>query len=92
MDARVYIIYTATALGRGRVTSPTLGHLYTGESPRYSFCMRLSGPQDQSGHEEVKKNLHPSDTRDRTRAVQSVAKPFELPGPLAILISKLKSN
>ena len=30
------------------------------ESPRYSFYRRLSGPQDQSGHEGVKKNLHPS--------------------------------
>ena len=61
---------TATALGRGRVASPTLGRLYPEESPRYSFYMRLSGPQDQSGHEAVKKNLHPSDTRHRTRAVQ----------------------
>ena len=45
-----------------------------GEIPRYSFYRRLSGPQAQSGHEGVKKNLHPSDTRDRTRAVQLVAK------------------
>ena len=43
-----------------------------GESPRYSFYTRLSGPQDQSGHEGVKKDLHPSDTRDRARTVQSV--------------------
>ena len=42
-----------------------------GEIHRYSFYRRLSGPQDQSGHEGVKKNLHPSDTRDRTRAVQA---------------------
>ena len=40
------------------------------------FYRRLSGPQDQSGHEGVKKNLHPSDTRDRTRAVQIVATPL----------------
>ena len=33
------------------------------EIPRYSFYRRLSGPQDQSGHESAKKNLHPSDTR-----------------------------
>ena len=72
MDARVHIL-TATALGRGRVASPTLGRLYPRESPRYSFYRRLSGPQDQSGHEGAKKNLHPSDTRDRTRAVQTVA-------------------
>ena len=45
-----------------------------GESLRYSFYRRLGGPQDQSGHEGVKKNLHPSDTRDRTRAVQPVVK------------------
>ena len=43
-----------------------------GESPRYSFYRRLSGSQDQSGHKEVKKNVQPSDTRDRTRAVQPV--------------------
>ena len=29
------------------------------ESPRYSFSRRLSGPQEQSGHERAKKNLHP---------------------------------
>ena len=45
-----------------------------GEIPRYSFYRRLSGPQGQSGHEGVKKNLRPSDTRDRTRADQPVAK------------------
>ena len=46
-----------------------------GESLRQSFYMRLSGSQDQSGHERVKENLHlSSDTRDRTLAVQPVAK------------------
>ena len=45
-----------------------------GKFPRYSFYRRLSGPQDQSGHEGVKKNLDPSDTRHRTRAVQPAAK------------------
>ena len=44
------------------------------QSPRYSFYRRLSGPQDQSGHKGAKKNLHPSNTRDWTRAVQPVAK------------------
>ena len=44
-------VYTATALGKGRVASPTLGRLY----PRYSFYSRLSGPQEQSGYEGVKK-------------------------------------
>ena len=68
VDARVHI-FTATALGRRRVASPTLGRLYPEESPRYSFYRRLSGPQDQSGHEGAQKNLHPSDTR----AVQPVA-------------------
>ena len=48
-------IYTATALGRGRVANPT------------------SGLEDQSGH-GVKKNLHSSDTQDRTRAAQPLVK------------------
>ena len=58
VDARVHK-YTCTALGRSRVASPTLGRLYPGEYTRYSFYRRLSGPQDQSRHEGVKKNLHP---------------------------------
>ena len=73
MDAKVHI-FTATGLGRGRVASPTLGSLYPQEKPpRFSFYRRLSGPQDQSGH-EVKKNLHPTDIWNRTRAVQPAAK------------------
>ena len=32
MDARVHI-FAATALGRSRVASPTLGHLYPGNAP-----------------------------------------------------------
>ena len=44
-------VYTATTLGKGRVDNPTLGRLY----PRYSFYSRLSGPQEQSGYEGVKK-------------------------------------
>ena len=43
------------------------------ESPRYPFYRRLSGPQDPSGHKGAKKNLHSSDTRDWTRAIQPVA-------------------
>ena len=35
-----------------------------GKFPGTHFYRRLSGPQDQSGHEGVKKNLHRSDTRD----------------------------
>ena len=72
-NARVQID-SAMALGRGRVASPTLGRLYPDESTRYSFYRRLSGSQHQSGQEGVKKNLHPSGSRDRTRAVQCVAK------------------
>ena len=59
-------IYTVTALGRGRVASPTLGRTY----PQHSFYRRLSGPQGQSGH-GVKKNLHPSDTQDQTQAIEA---------------------
>ena len=50
VDARVHI-YTVTALGRGRVASPTLGRL----TPRHSFYRRLSEPQEQSGYEGVKR-------------------------------------
>ena len=64
----------STALGRGRVASPTLGRLYPRGKPPVFISSRLSGPHDQSGHEGVKKNLHPSDTRDRTMAVQPAAK------------------
>ena len=64
-DTRVHI-YTSTAfIGRCIVASPTHGRHY----PR-----RLSGPQNQTGHEGVKKNLQPYNTQDRTRAVQPVAK------------------
>ena len=44
-------VYTATALGKGMVASPTLGRLYLW----YSLYSRLSGPQEQSGYERVKK-------------------------------------
>ena len=46
--------FTAAELRRGRVASPALGRLYSGEIPRYSFSRRLSGPHDQFGHEGVK--------------------------------------
>ena len=36
-----------------------LNRLYPGEIPRYSFYRRLTGPQGQSGHEGMKKNLQP---------------------------------
>ena len=44
VDARVNI-YTAMALGRGRVASPTLAAFTPGKSPRYSFYSWLSGPR-----------------------------------------------
>ena len=50
MDARVHT-FAATTLGRGRVVIPvvvTLGKAVV-------LYRRLSGPQDQSGHEGVKK-------------------------------------
>ena len=61
-------------LGRGTVTNRPLGCFYPRGKPRYPIYRRLRRPQDQSEHEGVKKNLHPSDTRDRTRAVQPVPK------------------
>ena len=66
------------------VASPMLNRLYPREIPRYSFYRRLTGPQDQSGHKGVKKNLHSSDTQDRTRVMQPIissAQPLGLPGP-----------
>ena len=63
-----------TALERRRVAGPMLGRLYSRGKPQYSLYMRLNEPQDQSEHEGVKQNLHSSDTRDRTQAVQLVAK------------------
>ena len=68
-DERVHI-YTATALERGRVASPMRDRFYPKENPRYSFYRRLREFQDQSGHEEVKKNIHPTEPGDRTLAVQ----------------------
>ena len=58
VDARVHI-YAATALGRSRMSSPTLGRLYPRGRTRYSFYRRLSGPQEQSGREGVKKKSPP---------------------------------
>ena len=66
VDARIHI-YIAMTLGSGRmVASPAVGPFTPGERPLYSFYRRLSGPQDQSGHEGVKKNLNSSDSRHRT--------------------------
>ena len=95
MNARVHI-FEVTVLGRGRVASPMLGHLSPWESPGNSFYRRLSGSQDQSEQGEVKKNLHPSDTQDRTRAILSIAKCLATwatwPTLAMILICKLLFN
>ena len=45
----------SAAQGRGKVVGPILDCLY----PWFSFYRKLNGPQDQSGHDGVKKNLHP---------------------------------
>ena len=60
------------------------------ESPWYSFYRRLSGPQDQSGHEGVKKNLHPSNTRDPTWVIQPIAQHLAttITIPLPLLINR----
>ena len=73
VDARVHI-YTATALEEVGWLVVCLTTFTPGESMQYSFYRRLSGPQDQSGHEGVKNNLHPSDTWDRIRAIWPVVK------------------
>ena len=68
-DARVHI-YTATALERGRVSSSSAAVITLWEHPWHSCYRRLGEFQDQSGHEEVKKNLHTTEPGDRTLAVQ----------------------
>ena len=63
-------VYTATALGKGRVASPTLGHLYL----RYSFYSRLSGPQEQSGIKDWRKSpplRHPESNPGRRARSQA---------------------
>ena len=62
VDARVHL-YTATILGRGRWLVLRSAAFNPGERHWYSFYRTLSGPQDQSRHERVMKNLHPLDTR-----------------------------
>ena len=78
--ARVHIATATAPLGRGRVASPTFG---PGKAQyRYSLYRRVSGPQDQSGHEGMEKNLHPSVIQDRIRAIQPVTKRLLLELPL----------
>ena len=81
-------LYTAMALGRVMVAGTMVGRLY----PWYSFCRRLREPQDQSGYEGVKKNLHPSDTQDWTRAVRSIAKCHAAWATLSIKYIKVYSK
>ena len=54
--------------------SPTLVLLYTRGKPPVIIYRRLSGSQDQPGHEEVKINLCSFGTRERIRIVQPVIK------------------
>ena len=78
-----HIAYTAMALGRTSVTSPTLGLLY----PRQALLIlqEAEWSQDQSGHEGVQKNLHLSDVTPGIEpgpfSPQPSALPFQLPGP-----------
>ena len=57
----------------GREARPRLGHLSPGKASVLTLD-EAGWTAGQSGHEGVKKNLDPSDTRDRTRAVHLVAK------------------
>ena len=57
------------ALGSSMVAGPKLSRLYLQGKPLVLIYRRLSGPQNQSEHEGVKKNLYPSNTQDRTRAI-----------------------
>ena len=76
VDGRVHIL-KAMALGRGRVASPTLGTFTPGKSPDIHLKeVELTlGPVWTRRNEE---NLHPSNTQDRTWAVQPMAKPLHL--------------
>ena len=73
VDTKVHI-YKHTALGIGRMANTTLSCLYPRGKHPLLIYIRLSGPQDQSGHKGVKKNLHLYDTWDPTQAVQPIAK------------------
>ena len=73
LAARVHI-FTAMALGRGRVASPMLSHLYPGKAPGTHFIGGWVDPRTSLDTKGVKKNLYPSDTQDRTWAIQPVAK------------------
>ena len=69
MDARVHV-YTATALGRGRVASPTLGRLYPGGSPGTHF---IGGLVDLKTNLDMKeRNFQPSETTAVVEGVTSL--------------------
>ena len=90
LDARVHI-YTATALGGCSMASPTLGHLYPGGKPRYSFYRRLSGSQNQSGHQGVKKISTPlvPGIEPGPSSTWPSALPLELPAPLHMRVNRV---
>ena len=66
--------FTAMALETGRVASPTLGRLYPWRKPLVLILYEAEWTPGQSGHEGVKKELHPSDARDQARAVHPLVK------------------
>ena len=57
-------VYTATALGKGRVASPMFGRLY----PHTHFIVGAVWIR------RSEENLHPSDTQDWTQTVKSITK------------------
>ena len=74
VDAMVHT-YTAMALGRGRMASPALGHpLHPGKSSSIHFIGGWVDPRTRLDMKEWRKIFTPSDIRDRTRAVQPIAK------------------
>ena len=73
VGARVHI-YTSTALGRGSLAIPMLGHLYPLECTQYSFYRRLSRPHDKFRHKGVKKIFHSCGTQDRTWSILLIVK------------------
>ena len=86
VDARIHI-YTATAPGRSRVASTMLNRFYPRGKARYSFYMRLGGPQDQSGHEGVKKHhplRHPGSNLGRPARSQASCRLSYLPHAISL--------
>ena len=67
VNAKVHI-YTATALGRGRVADPKLGRLYPGESHSLILLEAEWTPEPVLTRRNEEKSPR-TDTWDRTRAV-----------------------